>query len=359
MELKKYLNSNLLKTIFKVLLIFIISSILSYAFYQLNFKEETILMIYLTGVLVIVIESGSYIYGFVSSLIYIFTYNFFFVQPYHTFRIAEINNVISLVIFFIVSFIAGILASKLKQQIKLTAQLEKAKAEIEKEKTRSMLLRSISHDLRTPLTAIAGSSNFLSENYDVVSKEDAITLLKDVENDARSLTNMIENLLNMTRIQDGRLIIEKKQEVLDDIISQAINRVVKKDMMNKVVIEEDSQIVSCPVDDRLIVQVFSNLIDNAFKHNLNDCLIKIKVQLIEENAVITFCDNGKGVPLELKEKIFETFYTGSSKADTGRGLGLGLPICKTIINAHGGKINVYNNKEGGACFEVVLPGAKL
>lgn len=379
MELKKLAQSVNFKRFLKSLYVFIPTLILSFSFFQLRFREETILMIFLIGVLIVVVETGSYFYGFFTSIVYIFTYNFFFTEPYHTLKIYDLNNVISLIIFFFVSLIAGMLASRLQQQIKLTSQLEKAKADIENEKNKSMLLRSISHDLRSPLTGIAGSSSFLAENFDTVSKEDAVMLLHDMENDARSLTNMIENLLNMTRIQDGRLVLKKQKEVLDDLISLGINRVYKKDSLHKVVIDEDSQVLVCPVDGRLIVQVISNIVDNALKYTPEGSVIKIKTIIIEENhqkngdfenqtkndkknqksAVITINDNGNGIPEEMHEKIFETFYTSSSKSDSTRGLGLGLSICKTIIKAHDGSLKVSTNQDGGACFTIILPGAEV
>lgn len=219
------------------------------------------------------------------------------------------------------------------------------------------MLRSISHDLRSPLTGIAGSSSFLADNYDTTSKEDAVALLRDMENDAQSLTRMVENLLNMTRIQDGRLIIQKKNEVLDDLISESVSHVVKKDSTQKVTIDSTSEILIVPVDSRLIIQVFSNLIDNAIKYTPENSTIKIKTVLSanKKDAIITVSDNGNGIPQGMEEKIFDTFTTGISKGDRGRGLGLGLSICRTIIKAHGGTISETNAKEGGAVFTIILP----
>ena len=353
-----------LKNLVKSLVPFVLTVLLGFAFYQLGFKTETILMIFFTGVLIIVIETGSYLFGFVSSILYVFLYNFFFTAPFYTFKIEDINNVVSLIIFFIVSLIAGILAGKLQKQIKLTAMLEKTKAEVENEKNKTMLLRSISHDLRTPLTSIAGSSNFLKENFDTVSKEDAISLLSDIENDARTLTSMVENLLNMTKIQDGRLTIKKEMHVLDDLISEAILHTVKKDCPQKVIIDETSQIVLCKCDGKLIMQVLNNIIDNALKYTPSQSIIKIKTQFLENenSALITITDNGKGIPQNMEEKIFETFYTSSTQGDKTRGLGLGLPICRTIINAHGGSITARNSTEpnfSGASFIIKLPEAKV
>jgi len=331
--------------------------LLAFIFHFLNLRQENTLMIFLTGILIIVIETGSYLSGFITSVLCVGIFNYFFVEPYYTFYISDINNVISLIIFFIVSLFAGMLASRLQQQIYLVSQLEKTKAEIEKEKTRSMLLRSISHDLRSPLTGIAGSSSFLAENYDTISREDAVALLQDMEKDARSLTRMVENLLNMTRIQDGRLIIRKKKEVLDDLISDAVSHVIKKDNTRKVVLDPDSGILLVPVDGRLITQVFVNLLDNAVKYTPEHTVITIRAILSDDgkDAVITVADTGPGIPSDVIGRVFENYVTASSADSNGHGLGLGLPICRTIIEAHEGTISVHNASKGGAVFTIILP----
>ncbi len=347
---------NILK-IAKTAAVFCVMILLAFAFDRLNLRQENTLMIFLTGVLIIVVETGSYLYGFITSILCICIFNYFFVSPYYTFHISDISNVISLCIFFIVSLIAGMLATRLQQQIRLASQLEKTRSEVEQEKTRSILLRSISHDLRSPLTGIAGSSSFLAENYDTISKEDAVTLLQDMEKDARSLTRMIENLLNMTRIQDGRLVIKKEKEVLDDLISEAVSRVIKKDTLHKVIIDSDSEILLVPVDGRLMTQVFVNLLDNAVKHTPQGTVVTQRTVLSDDgkNAVVTIADNGPGIAADMIEKIFDSFVTGASPADTGRGLGLGLSICRTIVRAHGGTITAGTVPSGGTVFTIVLP----
>jgi Osmosensitive K+ channel histidine kinase len=340
----------------KTLGIFVVMMLLAVVFNRLRLRQENTLMVFLTGILVIVVETGSYLCGFVTSVLCVGVFNYFFVEPYYTFYISDINNVISLAIFFLVSIFAGMIASRLQQQIYLTSQLEKTKAEIEKEKTRSMLLRSISHDLRSPLTGIAGSSSFLAENYDTIPREDAVALLEDMEKDANSLIRMVENLLNMTRIRDGRLVIRKKSEVLDDLVSDAVSRTVKKGSTHKVVLSPDSGILLVPVDGQLITQVFVNLLDNAVKYTPDGTLITIRTVLSDDgrNAVITVADNGPGIPAGSIDRVFENYVTGA-ESDKGRGLGLGLPICRTIMEAHGGTIGVHNEPEGGAFFTLTLP----
>jgi K+-sensing histidine kinase KdpD len=340
----------------KTLGMFAAMMLLAVVFDRLRLRQENTLMVFLTGILVIVVETGSYLCGFVTSVLCVGVFNYFFVEPYYTFYISDINNVISLAIFFIVSIFAGMIASRLQQQIYLTSQLEKTKAEIEKEKTRSMLLRSISHDLRSPLTGIAGSSSFLAENYDTIPREDAVALLGDMEKDANSLIRMVENLLNMTRIQDGRLVIRKKREVLDDLVSDAVSRAVKKGSTHKVVLTPDSGILLVPVDGQLMTQVFVNLLDNAVKYTPGGTTITVRTILSEDgrSAVITVADNGPGIPPGSIDHVFENYITGAG-SDRGRGLGLGLPICRTIMEAHGGTISVHNAPEGGAVFTLTLP----
>ena len=259
-------------------------------------------------------------------------------------------------IFFAVSVASGIIATKLKQHFLLMSQLEKSKAKIEREKEINMLLRSISHDIRSPLTGIAGTSSFLAENYDVTSKEDAVELLHNMEKDSHYLTQMVENILNMTRIQDGKLKIKKEKDVLDDIISEAASRTVRKDSPCKVVIENDSEIILVPMDSRLILQVFTNIFGNAVKYTPPGTTVTVCSKLDEKNncAVVTIEDDGNGFSGDSLEKVFEPFYASSSSGDSSRGFGLGLPICKTIIEAHGGTICAENKKEGGARFVIKL-----
>lgn len=239
----------------------------------------------------------------------------------------------------------------------MTSQLEKTRAEVEKEKTRNLLLRSVSHDIRSPLTGIAGSSGFLAANYDSISKEDAVSLLQDMEKDARALTRMVENLLNMTRIQDGRLTIKKRKEILDDLISDAVSRVIKKDNTRRVILDSGSQMLLVPVDGRLMTQVFVNLLDNAIQYTPEYTVITVRTVLSDNgsNAIITVADNGSGIDIALIGHIFENFVTGSTYTDSRHGLGLGLPICRTIVEAHGGTITAENALSGGAIFTITLP----
>lgn len=236
---------------------------------------------------------------------------------------------------------------------------EEKNINIEREKLKTSLLRGISHDLRTPLTGIAGGAGFLSLNYSDIDKETACSILKDIENDAIWLSEMVENLLNMTKIQDGKLTITKKNEVVDDIISEAVSKVIKRKEEHKVVINKTKDIILVPMEGRLIIQVLVNLLDNAFKHSKPKSTITLSVEENKNNVSFKISDNDGGIKEEDIDKIFDNFYSANKEiSDKKRGIGLGLSICKAVVNAHGGEIKAFNNDEGGATFVFTLPKEK-
>ena len=239
---------------------------------------------------------------------------------------------------------------------RLNEEKEDTKIQIEKERLKSTLLRSISHDLRTPLTGIAGISNFLYDNYNGLDEETAKSMLNDICTDAEWLNSMVENLLNMTRIQEGRLEIQKKKEVVDDLISSAVTLVSKRLGDHQLKTSTPHDIVLLPVDARLFTQVLVNLIDNAIRHSGKDTTITVSAKVNGSFLVFKVSDNGIGVPQERLDQIFDNFFTTAyENGDKQRGVGLGLTICKAIVEAHGGRITAFNNDKGGATFQIDMP----
>ena len=233
---------------------------------------------------------------------------------------------------------------------------EEKNINIEREKLKTSLLRGISHDLRTPLTGIAGGAGFLSLNFSEIDKDTACSILKDIENDAIWLSEMVENLLNMTKIQDGKLTINKKKEVVDDIISEAVSKVIKRKEEHQVIIHKTDDILLVPMEGKLIIQVLVNLLDNAFKHSHPHSTVTLDIVDDKEKVIFRISDNDGGIKENDMDKIFENFYSANKEiSDKKRGIGLGLSICKAIVNAHGGEIKAFNNNEGGATFEFTLP----
>lgn len=227
---------------------------------------------------------------------------------------------------------------------------------IEREKLKTNLLRGISHDLRTPLTGIAGGAGFLLLNFSKIDKDTACSILKDIENDAIWLSEMVENLLNMTKIQDGKLTINKNNEVIDDIIDEAVSKVIKRKEEHKLIVKKLDNILLVPMEGKLIIQVLVNLIDNSFKHSNPNSTVTLDIKDNPKNISFEISDNDGGIKEKDLNKIFDNFYSANDQiSDKKRGIGLGLAICKAIVNAHGGTIKGYNNDKGGATFVFTLP----
>ena len=233
---------------------------------------------------------------------------------------------------------------------------ERHRINIEKERLRNNLLRSISHDLRTPLTAIAGGSEFLLDRSKDIDEDTKRSLLADIHSDAVWLGSMVENLLNMARIQDGKLIIKKQTEIVDDIIDEALSRVTKNLGEHSLSYIPSKGIILVSLDAQLIIQVLINLLGNAIGHTRADCHIVVKTERRGKDIEFSVSDDGGGMNRDILDHLFESFGTSGNRAsENRRGAGVGLSICKAIISAHGGSITGQNNSEGGATFSFLLP----
>ena len=242
------------------------------------------------------------------------------------------------------------------QNEKNAREKEEAAVLAKNEQLRANLLRSISHDLRTPLTSISGNaSNFLS-NGDSLDDETKRQLFTDIYDDSMWLINLVENLLSVTRLEEDHLNLNITSELMSDVIEESLRHISRKKVEHNISVEYDNEFLLALMDARLVVQVIINIVDNAIKYTPVGSEIKIKVK--EENgfAVTSISDNGDGISDELKSKIFDMFYSGANQiADSRRSLGLGLSLCKSIISAHGGKITVTDNFPKGTIFTFTLP----
>ena len=239
---------------------------------------------------------------------------------------------------------------------KIAREKEESELLAKNEKMRANLLRAISHDLRTPLTSISGNAdNLLSngESFDADTKQQIYT---DIYNDSMWLIELVENLLYATRIEEGRMTLNVSTELLSEIIEEAIQHTRCKADKHplSVICEDDFLLVKA--DAKLIVQVIVNIVDNAVKYTPAGSSISIIARKNGEVAEIQIADTGKGISDEDKEKVFDKFYCGTNKiADNRRSLGLGLYLCKAIIEAHSGNIFISDNKPQGAVFHFTLP----
>ena len=238
----------------------------------------------------------------------------------------------------------------------LSREKENTRIQVERERLKSTLLRSISHDLRTPLTGITGSAGFLLDNLGIMDEATIKSMLKDICSDSEWLSTMVENLLNLTRIQEGRLDINKKKEVVDDLVASAVRLVSNRVGNHTLKMETPEDILLVSVDGRLFIQVLVNLLDNAFRHSGTGTTVTLRVKQDGNCLKFVVSDNGIGIPNDKIDKIFDNFFTTAyENGDKQRGVGLGLTICKAMVEAQGGTIRAFNSPQGGAVFEVSMP----
>ena len=235
---------------------------------------------------------------------------------------------------------------------------EKAEAALvaQKEQLRANLLRSISHDLRTPLTSISGNASNLLSNGEKFDAETKKQLYSDIYDDSMWLINLVENLLSITKIEEGRLNIRLSAELLDEVIAEALQHVNRKISEHHISFQPSEDFLLVKVDARLIMQVVINLVDNAIKYTGKGSEIVITTRKQKNRAVVRIADNGPGIPDEMKPLVFDMFYSGAkSIADSRRSMGLGLSLCKSIVTAHGGELQLSDNVPHGAVFTFTLP----
>lgn len=237
-------------------------------------------------------------------------------------------------------------------------QKEEAAVLAKNEQLRANLLRSISHDLRTPLTSISGNAENLLANSAAMEEADKQSVLTDIYEDSVWLIRLVENLLFVTRICDGRTQLNMTTDLVDEVITESVQHIRAK--THPIETDFGSDILLAHMDARLISQVIINLVDNALKYTPEGSTIRISARKQGDHITVRVADNGPGIGDEMKPKVFDLFYTGSNTiADCRRSMGLGLHLCKTIIHLHGGEITVTDNVPCGCVFSFTLPVSEV
>ena len=228
------------------------------------------------------------------------------------------------------------------------------------EQLRANLLRSISHDLRTPLTSISGNaSNLLSNGplFDAKTKEQ---MYADIYDDAMWLINLVENLLSVSRLEQGRMNLHLTTELIDEVVAEALRHINRKRAEYHFHVQSSDDYLLAQMDAKLIVQVLINILDNAMKYTPPGSDIEIGWKQEGTFIYISVADNGPGIPDQAKPHIFDMFYSASNQiADSRRSMGLGLALCKSIVNAHGGEIVVSDHKPHGSIFTFSVPAGEV
>ena len=478
-----------------ITIVLILSTLLAFAFEQLELRRENILLIYIVSIMLIIVETRKVTFGIISTFLLVTIFNFFFTEPKYTFIIDDANYILTLIIFMMSIIILGTLTTSLQKEIyssqnnakkidllyqmskellyansleeiveielrhlkmnldrkllfcltkkmktygdqdieiddikkeihyaidnqiicgkdqnkyttinyvifpfvskkdvsgvliidtqnsllekqekefiqtallhmltalereKISEEQENIRIEMERERIKTILLRSISHDLRTPLTTLQTGSSFLFDSYEKLDDKTKKNLLLDINNETSRLAEFVENVLSMTRLQANQLILHPTSELIEDVFNDLQQRVNNRLNQHQLIFQEQSQLDYVYADIPLLIQVLINLIDNAIHHTKDDSIIIVSYMKSKTDIQFMVEDNGGGIPDDHINHIFEDFVASSDfkKGDKLRGIGLGLSICKAIIEAHGGHIDVINNKNNGATFTFNIP----
>ena len=224
------------------------------------------------------------------------------------------------------------------------------------EQLRANLLRSISHDLRTPLTSISGNASNLLSNGDLFDAKTKKQMYTDIYDDAMWLINLVENLLSVSRLEGGRMNLHISTELVDEVVAEALRHINRKSAEYHLHVQSSEEYLLAKIDAKLIVQVLINIVDNAIKYTPPGSEIDISWKRDNDFIFISVADNGPGIPEQAKPHIFDMFYTVASRiADSRRSMGLGLALCKSIVNAHGGEIWVTDHLPHGSIFTFSVP----
>ena len=310
--------------------------------------EEHITTLFVFAVFLISLFTGRYGWGIVAAFASMILVNYAFTFPYFMLNFALMDNALSAVVMITIALLTGMLTTKVRQN-------EIIRAEGEKERMRANLLRAVSHDLRTPLTTIYGSSAALLEDRDKLSRAQQDEMLRGIREDADWLVRMVENLLSVTRIDSGQVRLDKTPTVLEELVDSVLVKFHSRNPGQAVELDLPEELLLIPMDAMLIQQVLLNLLDNAVKHAEGMTWLRLKVFSLRGYAVFEVADNGCGIRPDRLEGLFRGYSSREDTADgSKRGAGIGLSVCATIIKAHGGTITVENAKSGGAVFRFAL-----
>ncbi len=235
-------------------------------------------------------------------------------------------------------------------------ETQQAQVQIQSEQLRNSLLSSVSHDLRTPLTAIAGTASNLRDELLPQLNASQQAMLQTLVSESHQLVRLVENLLDMARLESGSLSLNRQWHVLEELVGSAIARLRRELKDRAVTVQIPESFPSIFVDGLLLEQVLVNLLENAARYTATGGRIEIFARPAGHRIEIHVADNGPGLPAGAELKVFEKFYSDQKPiADGRRGIGLGLAICQGIVAAHGGRIIAASRATGGAEFTISLP----
>lgn len=360
------MKSRLKGFLFAVASVFLITALLLP--FRPNLNSTTVSL-----ALLLVVLFNATIFGsrpaFLASVIGILCFNFFFLPPFHTLHIADLENLVAFGSFLITALTAGQLSgyarrraeeseNRRKEIERLYSELQTAfeqasqtEALRQSEQLKSSLLDAVTHDLRTPLTSIKASVTTLLEDKQesILDEEAREEFLEIINEETDRLNEFIESMVGIAKIEAGALYLRKNRSNVEEIINNAVERAKNQLNSYKVSIEIEPELPNIFVDAHSISEVAFTLLDNAAKYSPNDSRIKISARRVKNNMIeVGVEDEGRGIKEEMRENVFSKFFRVSEKDihATGSGLGLGLAIARGIVESQGGRIWIEDGRNG-------------
>jgi len=310
--------------------------------------NNNVSMIYALAVVVVSCITPGYFYGVLASLISVIGVNYFFTLPFWALNFSLTGYPITFLTLLVASVITSTLVTGYRER-------DRARYEAEAEKLRANLFRSISHDIRTPLTSISGASFTLLESGASIGQEESRALLTDIHENAQWLIRMVENLLTVTRIHGGGKLLQKAPEMAEEVVAQAVSQVRRRFPAQVINVSAEGEPVLIPMDGTLVCQVLINLMENAIFHSGSTAPIAVCAVTDGSRAIFTVQDSGNGIDEARIRRLLDGHIDASGAGDNARGMGIGLSICAAIVKAHSGEISACNADGGGAVFSFSLP----
>ena len=309
-------------------------------------------MLFLTDVFLTAVLTDGYLFSILCAVLGVFSVDYIFTEPYWHISFTLAGFPLTFLVMMTISILAGALASRAKQ-------MEATQRQMIREKMRGNLLRGMGHDIRTPLTGIVGATDVLLKQDDTLTPQQRRELLQSINEEAKWLMRVSENLLSITRIDGENAGVKKTPELVEEIIEGSVSKFLRHYQGIAVQVHLPEEPMLVPMDPLLMQQVLFNLMENAARHGETVKQIDISLYQEEDKAILEVADDGVGIAHSRLEHLFDgTLHPEEGREDARRDMGIGLSVCRTIVVAHGGSITASNQKNGGALFRIALPMEK-
>ena len=341
---------NITVNLIKMAVVLLFTTLLSLLIVEAGGQNYSVTALYVMAVVICSLFTNGYVYGILTALVGVVAINYFFMYPYWGFDFSASGYPLTLFVLMVISIMSSYVVD---HYTTLKEEQLRVENEREMEKTKSELLRFLSHDLRTPLTSIL-SATALYRDSDGLSEETKNKLVSDIEVNAKWQLDMVENLLMITKVVNASENIQMQEELTMELIEAVIAREKRlyPDIVFDVKLWKDVLVVN--INEMLMEQVLGNLIENAYKYGGESHVIEIETVLDKDKVKILVKDQGEGIAPEEMQTLFNQEIL-KKEGNRKEGLGIGLYLCDKIMKAHKGKISCENRKDKGACFILELP----